>query len=141
MKNFNPQPKQKTKKVNRKTVVKKLDTIVSQYIRLRDKQCVICGSKESLTNGHIFTRTNYSTRWDTTKDGNCHCQCMGCNLRHEYDSYPFYTWYMNKFSKKKFDKLHERFNQTTNLKTCELQELYEEKNKLYLKLNQFKNVS
>ena len=134
MQNFNPQPKTK-KKTSRKSLVKKLDTIVSLYIRKRDKRCVVCGSTENLTNGHVFSRSNYSARWDITKDGNCHCQCMSCNLRHEYDPYPYTNWYVKTFKQKKYDDLHFRWNQTSKMKDFELEELYQKINNKYLTLN------
>ena len=113
------------KKPSRKTLVKKCDKIVSLYIRARDKYCVVCGSPERLTNGHLFSRTAYSTRWDITKDGNCHCQCWGCNYRHEFDPYPYMQWYRSNFGSKKLDDMHTRFKQTKKYSNVDLEELYE----------------
>jgi hypothetical protein len=123
---FNPQiMKGLMKKSPRKELVKKLDTVCSQYIRARDKRCVVCGSTEKLTNGHLFSRTSYSTRWDYTKDGNCHCQCAPCNYRHEFDPFPFTSWYIRKFGKAKWEKLHQRYRTVRKFKDFELQELFE----------------
>jgi hypothetical protein len=115
----------KMKKPSRKTLVKKLDQAVSLYIRNRDKACVVCGSSERLNNGHIFSRTAYSTRWDITEDGNCHAQCWPCNYRHEHDSYPFNNWYIMKFGKDKWDELHRRYSTPQKYKDFELIELIE----------------
>jgi hypothetical protein len=41
-------------------------------------------------------------------DGNCHAQCSSCNLRHEYDAYPFNNWYIEKFGKEAWDAMHFR---------------------------------
>ena len=115
----------KMKKPSRKALVKKLDQAVSLYIRNRDKACVVCGTTERLTNGHLFSRVAYSTRWDVTEDGNCHAQCMGCNLRHEHDAYPFNNWYIMKFGKDKWDELHLRYATPKKYKDFELIELIE----------------
>ena len=78
------------KKTARQRVVKRLDDITSKYIRERDAKCVQCQSTENLTNGHVFSRRSYSTRWDISKDGNCHCQCWGCNFKHSKDNYDYF---------------------------------------------------
>lgn len=110
---------------NRKLLVKKLDSVVSKFIRARDKACVVCGSIEKLTNGHLFSRIAYSTRWDITDDGNCHCQCWDCNYRHEYDPYPYMSWYIKKFGQEKLDELHKRFNTPVKYHSRELLEMIE----------------
>ena len=73
------------KKPSRKTIVKKLDTVFSQYIRRRFAvneiaECVTCGKKahwKELQAGHFMSRKHYSTRWDET---NVQVQCSGCNV-------------------------------------------------------------
>ena len=107
----------------RKRLYKRLDDIVSKYIRLRDGYCVQCGNPEKLTNGHIFSRRHLATRWDISKDGNCHCQCWGCNYKHTKDNYDYYKWYTDRFGKKKFEKLRDRYTQITKLNLTELEEL------------------
>ena len=63
------------RKVSRKSLVKKLDAIFSEYIRLRkaNKQgivtCYTCGKKaywkgQGMQNGHFMSRKSYSTRWE-----------------------------------------------------------------------------
>lgn len=115
----------KMKKPSRKTLVKKLDEVVSVYIRNRDQKCVVCGSVERLTNGHVFSRIAYSTRWDVTEDGNCHAQCWPCNFKHERDPYPYNNWYIMKFGKDKWDELHRRYATPKKYKDFELIELIE----------------
>ncbi len=107
----------------RKKLYKQLDEVVSKYIRLRDGYCVQCGNPERLTNGHIFSRRHLATRWDISKDGNCHCQCWGCNYKHTKDNYDYYKWYTDRFGKKKFEKLRDRYTQITKLNLTELEEL------------------
>lgn len=110
--------------ISRKGIVKKLDKIVSEYVRLRDKQCVLCGNREALGAGHIFSRKAYSTRWDIRKDGNVHCQCWPCNYKHVMDQYPYFDWYTKKFGQKRFDALRREFKTVKKYKTHELIDLY-----------------
>ena len=73
------------KKLTRSKLVKKLDTIFSQYIRQKNAvdeiaTCFTCGKEDhwkKLQNGHFQSRRHYSTRWDEI---NCQVQCAGCNV-------------------------------------------------------------
>ena len=114
------------KKTARQRVVKRLDDVTSQYIRHRDQACVQCSSKENLTNGHVFSRRAYNTRWDISANGNCHTQCWGCNFRHSKDNYDYFKWYVDKFTQKQFEELRFRYRTTQKYTTTELEELYEE---------------
>ena len=83
-----------TKKPNRKLLVKKLDTIFSEYIRRRYAkndiaECVTCGKKDhwkKLQVGHFMSRKHYSTRWD---ERNVEVQCQGCNVWRYGEQYKF----------------------------------------------------
>ena len=110
---------------SRKTLIRKLDQKVSSIIRERDTCCVLCGSSERLTNGHLFSRIKYSTRWDITVDGNCHGQCLSCNLKHEFDPYPFFKWYLNSFGGEALDNLHERYLEPKKFSNKDLQAIYD----------------
>ena len=85
MKSSKTIPKTK-KKPSRSKLVKKLDNIFSQYIRLREAdssgfvECFTCGKKDhwkKLQNGHFQSRRHYATRWD---ERNCQVQCVDCNM-------------------------------------------------------------
>lgn len=121
---FRPVPKlKKAKKRSRKSLVKELDRVFSIFIRNRDgNRCVQCGSMEKLTNGHLFSRVNHSTRWDEL---NCACQCSGCNMRHEYEFEPFRRIMEARIGKKKYNDLWFRHNQTKIFKDYELEEKIE----------------
>lgn len=78
--------KAKTKPVKRSKVVKDLDNIFSQYIRLKyaneygEVECYTCGSKmnwKEAQNGHFYSRARYTTRWDAA---NCRVQDYRCNV-------------------------------------------------------------
>ena len=74
-----------TMKVKRSTLVKNLDTVFSQYIRLRYakdeiSECYTCGKKDHYKKqqaGHFASRRHYSTRWNEL---NVQVQCYSCNI-------------------------------------------------------------
>jgi len=72
-------------KIKRSVLIKKLDTIFSQYIRRRYSindisECFTCGVKNEYKKqqaGHFASRRHYSTRWD---EFNVQVQCYSCNI-------------------------------------------------------------
>ena len=72
-------------KVKRSTLVKNLDSVFSQYIRLRYAkneiaECYTCDKKDhykKLQAGHFASRRHYSTRWN---EYNVQVQCYSCNI-------------------------------------------------------------
>jgi 5-methylcytosine-specific restriction endonuclease McrA len=82
------------KKPSRKTIITKLDSIFSQYIRLRYSkneisECVTCGKQDhwkKLQAGHFVSRKHYATRWD---EDNVQVQCSGCNVFRYGEQYLF----------------------------------------------------
>lgn len=116
-------------KSKRKKLVSKLDKIFSEYIRKRDNnKCAVCGTNQKPTCGHLFSRVNYSTRWD---EENSYCQCAGCNLRHEMNFEPFRRIVEARLGKEKYDELYHRHIAIRKYKDYELEELIEiYKNKL-----------
>jgi len=83
--------------MTRSKVVKKLDAVFSEYIRLRnaDKNgnvtCFTCGKVEhwkgkGMQAGHFQSRKHYATRWDET---NVQVQCSGCNVFKYGEQYKF----------------------------------------------------
>jgi len=67
--------------------INQLDSIFSQFIRLRDSQaygfeyfrCISCGAVLPFDHadcGHYIKRSNMATRFD---EDNCHSQCITCN--------------------------------------------------------------
>lgn len=108
------------RKPSRKALVRKLDNVFSEFIRKRDKHCVVCGTRENLTCGHLFSRIAYSTRWD---EMNAFGQCMGCNLRHEHDAYPFTKWFIGRFGQDRWDDLHRQYSAIRKFSNQDLQAL------------------
>ena len=82
------------KKPSRKTLVKKLDTVFSEYIRRRYAknditECVTCGKQDhwkKLQAGHFMSRKYYSTRWN---EENVQVQCVACNVYRYGEQYKF----------------------------------------------------
>jgi hypothetical protein len=67
------------------TLIKKLDKVFSEFIRLRDAdengicRCISCGARhhwKEMDNGHYIKRQHMVLRYDTN---NCHAQCRTCN--------------------------------------------------------------
>lgn len=97
------------KKPLRKNLIKELDTVFSQFIRLRYSKneiskCVTCGKEEhwkKLQAGHFMSRSNYSTRWD---EDNVQVQCMGCNVFKSGEQYKYSLYLGNKLSEELYIK-------------------------------------
>lgn len=112
--------KKRKPKSERKKLVQKLDTIVSLLVRARDKRCVLCGTRLNLTNGHLWSRVAYSTRWYLP---NCHCQCSSCNYSHEFDPYPYQEWFKKKYGEMAYHELYRKFKRSVKFSNIELKEL------------------
>jgi hypothetical protein len=98
-----------SKKPLRKNLIKELDTIFSQYIRLRYSkneiaECVTCGKQDhwkKLQAGHFMSRSNYSTRWD---ENNVQVQCVGCNVYKSGEQYKYSLYLGNNLSEELYIK-------------------------------------
>jgi hypothetical protein len=70
------------KKSDSKLLGDKLDKLWSLCVKLRALgRCEKCGRTENLNSHHVFTRHNYSTRWDLS---NGFCLCAKC---HKFDRF------------------------------------------------------
>lgn len=85
------------RKPSRKNLIKRLDKIFSEYIRLKyaDKngivKCYTCDKKaywkgEGMQNGHFISRSSRILRW---REENCRPQCYRCNVMRYGESYIF----------------------------------------------------
>lgn len=122
-------PKVPKKKVEtRSQLVKKLDTVYSQYIRLKksDKNgyctCITCGGRfywKDIQNGHYVSRGKYPTRW---LDMNCHPQCMRDNvfLRGMYIEYTMFM--IDTYGRDAVDALLKLSTETHKIPTAELKD-------------------
>jgi len=116
------------KKLTRSKLVKKLDTIFSQYIRQKNSidnisTCFTCGKKDhwkKLQNGHFQSRKHYSTRWDEI---NCQVQCAGCNVFKYGEQYVFGAKLDQKFGEGTSRRLHIKGQKIVKIADFELEEL------------------
>lgn len=108
------------KKPTRSKVVKKLDVVFSQYIRLSnaDKNgictCVTCGKKyhwKQIQAGHFMSRKHYNTRW---VEDNVKPQCYGCNVMQQGQQYRFSKYLGNNLSEQLYSKSKEVVKFTTD---------------------------
>lgn len=118
-----------SKKPTRSKLVKKLDVVFSQYIRLKaaDKRgmvkCVTCGKvghwkTGGMQCGHFMSRKHYSTRWD---ERNVAVQCVGCNMFKSGQQYLFSKYLGDKLA----EELHIKSQQITKFTSDELKDMIE----------------
>lgn len=107
----------------RKILIAKLDKLVSQFVRNKNPQCVTCGYKSELCNGHIFHRRNLATRFDIWDGGNCYTQCYLCNSLHEINCTLFKEWYIKRWGSGMLSELKRRHNKIVKIKDFQLEEL------------------
>ena len=83
------------KKLTRSKLVKKLDAVFSQYIRLSNADnnknciCVTCNKTfhwKAIQAGHFMSRKHYSIRWD---ERNVKPQCVACNVYRAGEQYKY----------------------------------------------------
>ena len=121
----------KVRKISRQSLIRQLDREMSEYVRERDGRSVLSGATEKLTNGHLFSRVNYSTRWDEL---NCHAQTAGENFRHEEDPYPYTRWFITEYGIEKYDELYRKHRMVMKWSTAmlltKLEEIKEKRRKL-----------
>jgi len=116
------------KKRSRKSIVRELDKVFSEYIRLRDKRCFTCGATSDLQCGHLFSRVAFSIRWD---EFNAHAQCRSCNLKHEYNPHIYTKTFIDTYGMDKYNELFKKYNEIKKFSDVDLLELIQlYKNKL-----------
>tara|TARA_R110000823_G_scaffold314955_1_gene445125 strand:- start:9558 stop:9935 length:378 start_codon:yes stop_codon:yes gene_type:complete len=115
------------KKPTRKSLVIKLDTVFSQYIRRKDlingmATCVTCGKiaePKKLQCGHFMSRRHYSTRWE---ENNVGVQCYGCNITNQGMQYAFSQYLGDKLS----EEMYVKSRQTVKFADIDLIEMIED---------------
>ena len=127
------------KKPLRKNLVKELDTVFSQFIRLRFAvneiaECVTCGKKDhwkKLQNGHFMSRSNYSTRWN---EYNCQVQCVGCNVYRSGEQYKYSQYLGNKLAEELYIKSKE-IVKFADVELIDMIDYYKEKVNMFQKFS------
>ena len=116
------------KKLTRSKLVKKLDSIFSQYIRQKDADndmatCFTCNKVDnvkSLQNGHFQSRKHYSTRWDEV---NCQVQCPKCNVFNYGEQFVFGSKLDIKYGEGTARRLHIKAQQIVKLSDNDIEEM------------------
>lgn len=116
------QKKKGTKKTDRKRLIASLDQLMREFIKKTETKCCCCGTTEGLQVGHFITRRVYALRWDIR---NCHAQCSGCNLRHNFDPSGYSRYMLRTYGKPIFDELIDTKNKATKLSLTQLRETEE----------------
>lgn len=127
------------KKPTRKSLVIKLDTVFSQYIRRKDAIdeiaiCVTCGKKDhwsKLQNGHWASRRHYSTRWD---EKNCNVQCAGCNVFKAGEIYLYTKYLCSQYGENFPEELYIKSQKTVKFTDVDLVEMIEYYNNKLIEL-------
>ena len=127
------------KKPTRKSLVIKLDTVFSQYIRRKDAideiaTCVTCGKKDhwsKLQNGHWASRRHYSTRWD---EQNCNVQCAGCNVFRAGEIYLYTKYLCSQYGENFPEELYIKSQKTVKFADVDLIEMIEYYNNKLIEL-------
>ena len=127
------------KKPSRKSIVKKLDKVFSQYIRRRFAvneiaKCVTCGKQahwKELQAGHFMSRKHYSTRWDET---NVQVQCSGCNVFRYGEQFKFGMYLEDAYEKGIAESLQNKSREIAKFSDIHLKEMIEYYNKLLTNL-------
>lgn len=131
------------RKVTRKNLVKKLDTIFSEYIRRKysDKngivKCYTCNKKaywkgEGMQNGHFISRASRILRWD---ENNCRPQCYACNCMRYGQNYIFAMNLNKEFGYDIASELLRKSKKILKLSNDELISLINKYKNLVLELN------
>lgn len=119
------------KKPSRKTLIKRLDSIFSIYIRRRYAkdniaECVTCGKRDhwkKLQAGHFMSRKHYATRWD---EDNVQVQCSACNVFRYGEQYLF-SKYLGEDKAEELLVKGRQIQKFTDIELLELIEYYTKK--------------
>ena len=125
--------KKKSRKPTVTKLKKKLDTVFSKYIRLKDAdalgyvQCYTCGvkklwEKDGMQAGHFMSRKHTVTRWD---ERNVKPQCYSCNCHFYGRQYEFGLHLDNEYGEGMSQELLIASRQTQKNNVNDLEELIE----------------
>lgn len=111
-----------------KTLVRKLDTVFSKFIRLRDSkqgafQCVSCRKYKPYSQadcGHFVNRRFMALRW---AEKNCHAQCRSCNRFSEGAGSEYTLFMIDTYGREYVDYLNSYKNEVVKYSDFELEQL------------------
>jgi len=105
-------------KPSRKTLVAKLDKLISEQVRAKGK-CERCGKTSTLQAAHIYSRNYKHLRWEPE---NLICLCSGCHFWWHLNPVEAIIWVGGIRNLKKLMKLRQNI---TPIKDWQLVELFE----------------
>ena len=114
-------------KTKRRKLIDKLDKLWSDEIKSKGK-CEYCGKTTYLNPHHIFSRSNYSVRWDLE---NGVCLCSGHHtLSSQFSAHKcpmeFAEWIKEKRGIEWFNRLRTKANSVVKYSDSDLQEMIKE---------------
>ena len=118
------------KKPTRKSLIRKIDKVFSEYIRKRDSNkdgyglCCTCAKKihyKDAHAGHFMSRRHYATRWD---EENVALQCAGCNTFRGGEQYKFALYLNDKYKCDKATELLVKSRESIKLSILDLEKIY-----------------
>lgn len=129
-----------------RTLVDRLDTVFSRYIRLRDAmeggmfRCISCGKIKPIEQadcGHFHSRTHMSTRFD---EDNCHAECRYCNRFSADHIIGYRENLIKKIGEQRFKLLDIKAHETKKWSHFELEQLTKYYRALVQKLQKEKGI-
>lgn len=114
-----------------KTLTRKLDTVFSQFIRLRDANkdgyfmCISCGKLVHWTEGdcgHFVNRQHMSLRYS---EKNCNAQCRSCNRFDEGCNIGYMRGLVKKYGANVIDDLYVKKHHTAKFTDFEAKAMIE----------------
>ena len=130
--------KKKKKKKNRASLEKKLWSIFSRFIRIRDAvkttggseylNCITCGKSVQIAGsdcnaGHFQTRAHKATKFD---EQNVHGQCVSCNKYHSGEQFIHGQKIVLMYGQEALDRILSLKYESRQYKVYELEELVTE---------------
>ena len=128
------------------TLIDRLDTVFSRYIRLRDVmpsgyfRCISCGKIKPIEQadcGHFHSRTHMSTRFD---EDNCHAECRYCNRLSADHIIGYRENLIKKIGEQRFKLLDIKAHETKKWSHFELEQLAKYYRALVDKLQREKGI-
>lgn len=78
------------------------DRLFSQYVRLRDKQCTVCGTTQNLQCAHVVSRRFSATR---CVPDNAHTLCAGHHMEFTEDPHAHVMWAYRMIGEERYAEL------------------------------------
>ena len=113
-------------KTKRRKLIDKLDKLWSEEVKSTGK-CEYCGKTTYLNSHHIFSRTNYSVRWDI-ENGICLCSghhTLISSFSAHKSPMEFTIYIKEKRGEEWFNRLRRKAKQVVKYSNTDLQEMIE----------------